>query len=706
MSEQHPPNPRKTPFGAATSGRGFRPEPAGDVEPTDPTVHLGAGLCELEAHERLLLGAQSDRNRPVDRGRALGRLDCRLDEFFATRVAWLARWAAADDPARFPDGRSPTEALSAVRPKASRLAADRDRCYREAVRPALADAGVLICSPAELSADDRSRLRDYVRTTLRPASTPVALSADPPFVPGTPLSNAVAVETADGSRYRLSVPSGFVRADDPGAGLADLPPTVTLVPRSALVLDALDVLLPTATVEATARFRVTRARPSETTGRPTVGPPTRLELGAGAPESLSDRIVDALPVPPDAVHEVAPPLDLRALTALEDTEDRDRSTRPVPSRPHPRLGATDSPVVFDELREADALLNHPYHGVEATFGRLLSAAVADDDVVSVRAVLDGAAVEAGAVDPLVAAAEAGRRVVAVTAPATAAVGASRAGIARAERRLEAAGVRVVRETGTDVGARAAVVVREEATDTHLYSYLGPGTTAAGAPERAADVALLTADRAVGRDLVQLCNRFTGQPDDGDYRQLAVGPGLREPLRTLVERETAAARRDEAARIVAKLNVVSDPDLVEAFYRASAAGVEIDLVVSDVCTLRPQVKGLSDSIRVHSVGGRLRDRSRLFWFHGGGTPDYYLGSCDWSPSALDRRVELLVPVGGSGPRTEIDAILEAMLADTSQRWMLRPDGSYERVQPNAGTPARSAHGRLAARAVPPNADGSD
>ena len=263
------------------------------------------------------------------------------------------------------------------------------------------------------------------------------------------------------------------------------------------------------------------------------------------------------------------------------------------------------------------------------------------------------------------------------------------------KRLEEEGIHVAYGTiGLKTHSKTALIVREEDDGVQLYSHISTGNYHSETAKTYADLGLLTSDRDIGQDLVKLFNFFTGHSLHEQYRKLLVAPeNMREEFVRLIRREAEHAREGSEARIVAKMNSIEDPEMVRELYEASMAGVDIDLVVRGICRLRPGIEGVSENIDVYSVVGRFLEHSRIFYFHNGGHPDYYIGSADWMTRNLDRRVEAVAPVEDPLLRENLQTILEIMLSDNRKRWRMDADGNYEQLRPADGEPVRNTHQRL-------------
>lgn len=387
------------------------------------------------------------------------------------------------------------------------------------------------------------------------------------------------------------------------------------------------------------------------------------------------------------VQETGPLLELGDLLALSQLDVP--SLRDAPFAPVTPAGLRDDArPVFDAVRERDLLVHHPYDSFTTSVERFLEEAAEDPDVLAIKLTLYRTSGDTAIVRALVEAAQRGKQVVVVMELKARFDEANNIAWART---LERAGVHVVYGlVRLKTHAKTALVVRREPDGIRRYVHLGSGNYNSRTARVYTDLGFLTSSPSIGADVSDLFNFLTGFSRQLLYRKLLVAPGnLRERFITLIEREAAHARAGRPARIIAKMNALVDPEIIRALYRASRAGVEIDLIVRGICCLRPGVIGVSDRIRVRSLVGRFLEHSRAWMFENDGAPECYLGSSDWMPRNFDRRVEAVVPIEDPGLLVRMRRLLETSLADNRQSWDLRPDGSYlKRVA--EGVPEISAH----------------
>ncbi len=665
-------------------------------DPTDTAYYLNRELSELGLQERVLHEGMDDRNPPLERLRFLAYFTKNTDEFFMKRVGGLKQQIDAGITDPTPDGRTPEEqwreVLDTVRP----LFRQQSEYWETTLRPALDDAGIGVRDPAELPADAREALREQFEESVLPTLTPLAFDPAHPFPFISNLSLSLAVLSEDGTGEttftRIKIPPNQPRLIEvPGV-------SGTYVLLEDLIEANLDLLLPDLHVVDVSTFKVTRnaeVRRNEEVAEDLIdmveevleqrrfATVVRLEVDADMPERSKSILKEHLGVADREVFHRTGPIDFEDFFALVDLDRPDLKLPAWSPRPHPRLqpsaGDSNGETIFDEIREGDILAHHPYHSFEGTVQRFLDAAATDPDVLAVKAAIYRTASDSKVIQSLIDAADAGKQV-AVMVELKARF--DERNNLEWVRQLEEEGIHVAYGTvGLKTHTKTALVVRQEDDGVELYSHVGTGNYHSETAKGYADLGLLTADRDVGQDLTKVFNFFTGPTLDDRFRKLLIAPvTMRERFTRMVRREAEHARAGRRARIVVKVNGLEDPKMVEELYRASMAGVEIDLLVRDICRLRPGIEGLSESIRVHSIVGRFLEHARIFYFENAGDPEWFLGSADWMTRNLDNRVEAVTPVETVALREQLRFVLEASLADNRRRWEMRSDGSYEQVTP--------------------------
>jgi len=687
-----------------------------EVDLDDPAYYLNRELSELEFQKRVLHEALDERNPLLERVRFLAIFTQNMDEFFMKRVGGLKQQIDADVTERTPDGRTPREQWAEVHETARPMFERQTECYRDVVRPALAEADIEISDYDDLTEQRQADLRDYFESSVLPTLTP--LSFDPahpfPFISNRSLSLAVLIREADteGPTFtRVKVPQNLPRLVEVGEQ------------RYVLIEDIiranLDLLFPTVEVVDTSLFRLTRnaeVRRDEEVAEDLIemieevieqrrfATVVRLEVEAGMPDVARETLVAQLGLDEREVYERDGPLDFRDFMQLTDLDRPDLKLPEWTPQPHPRLEETERALgqeptessVFSHIQDDDILLHHPYHSFSDTVQRFLEEAASDPDVLAIKAAIYRTASDSQIIQSLIEAADNGKQVAVMVELK-----------ARFDEQNNLEWVRTLEENGIHVAygtvglkthTKTALVVRQEDDGVQLYSHVGTGNYHSETATGYVDLGLLTDDDDIGHDLVKVFNFFTGPALDEEFRKLLIAPEtMRAEFTRLIRHEAAHARAGHEARIVAKMNGLEDPAIVRELYEASMAGVDIDLVVRDICRLRPGIEGVSDTIDVYSVVDRFLEHSRIFYFenaaapgpdaddYDGGNPQYYLGSADWMTRNLDNRVEAVAPVEDPTIRAQLRFVLELLLRDNRKCWTMQSDGSYEQRRPAPDEP---------------------
>jgi len=668
-------------------------------------------LSWLAFNARVLHEAADTRTPLLERLKFLSIVSTNLDEFYMVRVAGVRRQVAAGFGKVGRDGVSPAELLDRIDERVREMVAEQARILEEEVLPELSQHGVRLLSMADLDASERLAVDAFFDSQVFPVLTPLAVDPGHPFPYISNLSLSLAVELREpetGIEHfaRVKVPKSLPRWV-PVRSLQYLP-------LEDLIGAHLGLLFPGMEITGYHAFRITRfsdleiapteepedllAMIEEQVFQRRFGEVVRLEVQRGMPAQLRALLLSELretedpemaPLTEREVHEPGRLLDLGDLMALSTLDLPELRDPPfVPVTP-PEL--RDGRLVFDVLRERDVLVHHPFDSFPATVERFLDEAARDEHVLAIKLTLYRTSGDTAVVRALTEAAQAGKQV-AVLVELQARFDESN-NITWA-RTLESFGVHVAYGLpGMKTHAKLALVVRREPDGIRRYVHIGTGNYNSKTARTYTDFGLLSASEALGADVSELFNMLTGFSRQREYRALLVAPvSLRERLIALIEREAANAREGKPARIVAKMNALVDGQVIDALCEASNAGVEMDLLVRGICCLRPDVPGESERIRVISVVGRFLEHSRLWRFENGGDPEYYLGSADWMPRNLDRRVEAMVPILDRALHPRLEAVLTVFLADNRQAWDLHADGTW--VQRRAGDDEeRASHQRL-------------
>ncbi|HQR17030.1 MAG TPA: polyphosphate kinase 1 [Gemmatimonadales bacterium] len=674
-------------------------------------LYFNRELSWLEFNRRVLHEAQDPRTPLLERLKFLAIFASNLDEFFQVRVAGLRRQVDAGYSERTADGLTPEEQLRLIAQVVRGMVEDQYRCLLDDLCPELARRGVqLLLDMSEVPEGDRAHLAEYFQRNVFPVLTPLAVDpAHPfPYISNLSISLAVFLRGTDGTERfaRVKVPKILPR-------WVALPGTHRYLPLEQLIGAHLESLFPGVEILGWHPFRITRNTDlqidhdeaddllsliQEEVRNRRFAEVSRLEVGTGTPLGLRQLLLaefnaaqeEGIDLQLDDVYEVPGLLDasdLMTLATLDLPELRDPPFLPVTPA---RLASGRS--VFDVIREGDLLLHHPYDSFQTSVERFLQQATDDPDVLAIKLTLYRTGGDSSIARLLAHAAERGKQV-AVLIELQARFDEEN-NIIWAQR-LEDVGVHVsYGVSGLKTHTKIMLVVRREGSEIRRYVHIGTGNYNPRTARLYTDFGLFSSDQALGEDLTDLFNELTGFGVPESFRKLLVAPrGMRERFVELVRREAEHARAGRPARILAKMNALVDQPLIQELYEASRAGVKVDLIIRGICCLRPGVPGVSDNIRVISIVGRFLEHSRAFWFHNGGADEVYIGSADWMPRNLDRRVEAVAPIEDPLHRRTMREVLDLMWEDNRQAWDLLPDGTYRQRQPSSAAEELATHRRL-------------
>ena len=668
-------------------------------------------LSWLAFNARVLHEAADVRTPLLERLKFLSIVSTNLDEFYMVRVAGVRRQVAAGFGKVGRDGVSPTELLDRIDERVREMVAEQTRILETEVLPELAAHGVQLLRMADLDANERLAVDAFFDAQVFPVLTPLAVDPGHPFPYISNLSLSLAVELREpetGIEHfaRVKVPKSLPRWVPVRA--------LQFVPLEDLIGAHLGRLFPGMEITGHHTFRITRfsdleiapteepedllAMIEEQVFQRRFGEVVRLEVQRGMPAQLRTLLLSELretedpemaPLTEREVHEPGRLLDLGDLMALATLDLPELRDPPfVPVTP---VELRDGRTMFDVLRERDILVHHPFDSFPATIERFLDEAARDEHVLAIKLTLYRTSGDTAVVRALTEAAQAGKQV-AVLVELQARFDESN-NITWA-RTLESFGVHVAYGIpGMKTHAKVALVVRREPEGIRRYVHIGTGNYNSKTARTYTDFGLLSSHEALGADVSELFNMLTGFSRQREYRALIVAPvNLRERLLELIAREAAHARDGRPARIVAKMNALVDNEVIDALCDASNAGVEMDLLVRGICCLRPGVPGESERIRIISVVGRFLEHSRLWRFENAGDPEFYLGSADWMPRNLDRRVEAMTPIYDKALHPRLESVLNVFLTDNRQAWDLSADGAWSQRRTGAED-ERAAHRRL-------------
>ena len=667
--------------------------------------YLNRELSQLDFDERVLAMAEDPKLPLLERVRFLAIFSQNLDDFFQVRVAGLKEQVLAAVAVASPDGMSPLEQLRAIRGRVEGLVARQVASFNDGIVPALADAGIAVVRADAVTKKELSQLHSVFRQQIFPVLTPLAVDPGHPFPYISHLSLNLAVMVRDTQRRQQR----FARVKVPPV----LPRFIPLVegqryvPLEDVIALHLQALFPGMEVVAHHPFRVTRdgdlddvdsdaedllaAIQTELRRRRRHARVVRLEVDPGMSPEVLELLTRELELQPADVYQTEGLLDLSSLGALSQLDRPDLKEEPWTPTTQPRLRGlgAEVPDLFAVLRSGDVLAHHPYDSFATSVEAFIDHAASDPNVLAIKQTLyrtsgPGSPI----VRALIRAAEAGKQVAALVE--LKARGDEQANIAWA-RALEEANVHVVYGlVGLKTHAKVTLVVRREGRHIQHYLHVGTGNYNPSTANLYEDVSLLSADPDLGADVTELFNLLTGYSRQSRYRKLMVAPTtLRSGITQLIQREAVPG-----GRIVIKVNNLIDSDIIDALYAASQAGAQIDLIVRNMCSLRPGVAGLSERIRVRSIIGRFLEHSRIFSFGNAGQPEYYLGSSDLMPRNLDRRVEAVVPVTDTKLCGRLSEIFEILLADDVLAWELGSEGTWQRVPTVHGLNAHKRFQELA------------
>ena len=665
--------------------------------------YLNRELSWLDFNARVLALAADTSLPLLERAKFLAIFASNLDEFYMVRVAGLKRRDEMGLSVRSADGLSPREQLRRINERTQQIASRHAHVFLDSVRPALADEGIVIVTWAELDEDERSRLSTYFHEQVFPVLTPLAVDpAHPfPFVSGLSLNLAVTVKHPDdgGQHFaRIKVPDNVDRFLElaPREGTSDV---VRFLPMEELIAAFLTVLFPGLEIVEHHAFRITRNADFEVEedrdedllqalerelARRRFGSPVRLEVSDDMTESMLELLLRELDVYPGDVIEVPGLLDLSSLWQIYGVDRPALKDPPfVPATP-PAFGERETPKsIFSTLRDGDVLVHHPYDSFSTTVQRFIEQAAADPNVLAIKQTLYRTSGDSPIVNALIDAAAAGKQVVALVE--IKARFDEQANIKWA-RALERAGVHVVYGLiGLKTHCKTCLVVRREGSTIRRYCHIGTGNYNPKTARLYEDVGLLTAAPDIGADLTDLFNSLTGYSRKETYRNLWVAPyGVRRGIIERIEREIAATAEGAEGRIRLKANALVDEQVIDALYRASQAGVRVEVVVRGICALRPHGAGYSENIVVRSILGRFLEHSRIIHF--GAIDEFWIGSADMMHRNLDRRVEVMAQVKDPRLTAQLNDGFESAMDPATRCWELGVDGHWTAL-PHEGQTVR-------------------
>ncbi len=713
------------PTSAKSSAKPATKKPRAPRRVTDldqPQWYFNRELSWLEFNHRVLEEAIDPTNPALERMKFLAIFSSNLDEFFEIRVAGLQQQAESRPYDAGPDGLTAAQTLAGIAARVRRLVEDQYQCYNDGVVPALAAAGLDLSTVDELDARGRKWALDYFEREVFPVLTPLAVDPAHPFpqLANKSLNLVVELRVED----RPGQIDGLLRDEQHREfrlGVVQVPrilPRLLEVPAecappgrkiylflSSLISAYIGQLFPGLEVRGCYAFRVTRNSElyldedeadnlleamQEQLARRRKGDAVRLEVQRGANPAVVEHLLNTFELDRDDLYEVDGPINLTRLMAIYGSENRPDLKDPAfsPATPSALRGADTPDDFFEAISRDDILLHHPYDSFRPVT-RFIEYAARDPHTLAIKVTLYRTSKDSPIVRALMQAAQSGKQVTALVE--LKARFDEENNIAWAQQ-MEEAGVHVVYGlVGLKTHSKLALVVRRENSAIRRYVHLGTGNYNEVTARIYTDIGMLTADAQIGEDAAAIFNLLTGMSQFPGLKKLMMAPfDLDKEFIARIEREAANARRNArsktenvGARIIIKMNSLVDPGAIKALYRASQAGVQIDLIIRGICCLRPGVAGLSENIRVRSIIGRFLEHSRIFYFENGGEPEIFCGSADWMPRNFFRRIEVIYPVESAAPRARIQAILEESLKDNVKAREILPDGSSRRVARKTG-----------------------
>ena len=680
-----------------------------------PELYLNRELAWIDFNQRVLAQAMDPRTPLLEQAKFSAIFSNNLDEFFMVRVASLKSQVEAGIETPSVDGLSPLEQLAAIQTKLRPLLEQQQQHYRDTLRPQLAEHGVQVLDYEQLNDEQRAWVNKHFRSAIFPVLTPLAVDPAHPFPFISNLSFNIAAlirdpDTGEQQFARVKVPQKnlprFIKMPLELAGQEGL--LYTAIALEQVVANNLGLLFPGMSVEAHYTFRVTRDADLELREleaddlmnalqeglrrRRMGGEVVRLEVADDMPSDVIGLLMEGMAVEQEDVYQISGPLgldDLFALTGVplpkfKDQPQKARIAAPLARAQKALLADGSIPEeefesIFAVLKRGDVLLHHPYDLFSSSVEELINQSADDPDVLGIKMTLYRVSKDSAVISSLIRAAENGKQVMALVELK-----------ARFDeenniqwaRQLENAGVHVVYGViGLKTHTKITLVLRREKEELRSYVHIGTGNYNSKTSRLYTDLGLLSARPELGGDLVELFNYLTGFSKQQTFSKLLVAPvSLRAGMEALIRREIDHAKAGRGGHIIAKMNSLVDPSIIALLYEASQAGVQIELIIRGICSLRPGIPGQSESVRVVSIIGRFLEHSRVFWFGNAGASEVFIGSADWMGRNLDRRVEAVTPVEDPVLRRQLEVLMQTYLNDNRGAWDMGSDGQFTQRQP--------------------------
>jgi len=679
---------------------------------TGPDYFANYELSWLKFNWRVLALAQNPGLPLLERVKFIGIVCSNLDEFFQKRIGGLKRQYHAGVTELSLDGRTPEEQLREVRKEVLKMIADYRDCYFNELLPRLAEEGIKFIRFRDLKPKLKKEAEHYFESQLYPIITPLAVDEGHPFPFISNKSRSIAVKLQDpetGEKHfaRIKIPSNRPR----WISLKRSKKEHILTPISDIVTEKISRFFPGMTILSAHIFRVTRNADLERQDEEAddllemiedelrerrFAEIVRLEIDIHTPDDVKVYLMKNLDIKKKDVFEMDGPIGLADCTQLYDLEGyshlRYQTWTPTLHPVFRHEIDQEMPNFFDVIQKGDFMVHHPYHSFESSTQRFVEEAASDPDVLAIKQTMYRTSSDSPLMHALIRAAGEGKQV-AVLVELKARFDEER-NIAWAQR-LEKAGVHVSYGiAGLKIHSKMTMVVREQKQKLERYLHIGTGNYHPHTAQLYEDLGLFTCNEEIASDVTDVFNMLTGYAPSQSYKKLQVAPRyIRGAINEQINREIKAAKKGQKAQIIAKMNSLEDSETIRKLYEASAAGVQIDLIVRGVCRLIPGKSGLSENIRVHSIIGRFLEHSRCYYFYSGGMERYWIGSADWMNRNLDARVEVLAPIEDQHLKNYLRFLLETSVQDNQLRWIMNEDGSYMKVVPAKGEEPVSVHKTL-------------
>ncbi len=704
-----------------------------DINLSDPQYYLSRELTWLEFNARVLHEAMDERTPLIERLKFMGIFSSNLDEFYMVRIAAIKQQIEAKVSQLTSDGRTPTEQLAVTSDRVQQLITQQHQHFETVLRSAMIQQGIYLLDYFDLNQEQCSYLQSYFEEQIFPVLTPLAVDPGHPFpyISNLSLNLAVVIEHPDTGEElfaRVKVPKVLPRfinlptlqvidRTNPLQIDRERPQIWTGIPLEQLIAHNLESLFPGMNIQGCYTFRVTRnadisvaedeaedllqAIEEGLRKRRKGGSTVRIEVEYAMPKQIRQMLQEELEVTERDVYEVNGMLglgDLMSFLSLPVPELKDPPWNGViPAYLRRRKANEDGGNFFSLIAQRDILVHHPYQSFPDTVERFITCAANDPKVLAIKMTLYRTTGDSLILKALINAAENGKQVSVLIELKARFDEQNNINLAR---QLEQAGIHVVYGlVGLKTHTKVVLVVRREDEKIRRYVHIGTGNYNAKTSTLYTDVGLFSCRPELGADLTDLFNYLTGYSQQRAYRKLLVSPvNTRESFEQLIQQEIEHCQAGKTGRIAIKMNALVDLKMIASLYRASQAGVSIDLIVRGMCCLRPGVTGVSENIRVISIIGRFLEHSRIYYFNNGGDPVVLIGSADWMTRNLDRRVEVITPIDDPEISKDLQEILGIMLSDNRQAWDMQSDGSYKQRRPQAGTNEESTQQILMDMAV--------